>query len=46
MQQIEDHAPSNVSKILVGTKSDLTEERVISVECAKRLAESYDVSYL
>ena len=46
MQQIEEHAPKNVAKILVGTKNDLVDDRVVSIEVAKRLAESYDISYL
>jgi Ras-related protein Rab-8A len=46
MQQIEENAPKNISKILVGTKCDLIEDRSVSFECAERLAKSYNMTYL
>ena len=43
MNEVEKHASDNVSKILVGNKSDLTDQRQVSLEEGKELADHYNI---
>ena len=45
MDQIKTLGPKRVKIVLIGNKSDLSEERVISFEEGKALAESFNVSF-
>ena len=44
-EQIESHADAGIAKILVGNKVDLEDERKISAEQAKQMAESQGMKY-
>ena len=44
-EQIESHADAGIAKILVGNKVDLADERKISAEQAKQMAESQGMKY-
>ena len=44
-EQIESHADAGIAKILVGNKIDLEDERKISAEQAKQMAESQGMKY-
>ena len=46
MNEITKYASENVNKLLVGNKSDLTGNRVVSTEEAKELADSLGVAYI
>ena len=46
MQNIEQYAQSNVSKILLGNKCDMEDKRVVATERGKELAESLGVPFL
>ena len=43
MNEVEKHASDNVSKILVGNKVDLTDQRQVTVEEGKELADHYNI---
>lgn len=45
IKDLNNHTNDNVSKILVGNKSDLVDERVIKFEDGKVLAESYNINF-
>ena len=45
MDQIKSLGPKRVKIILVGNKSDLNEERVISFEQGQELAKNFNVSF-
>jgi GTPase SAR1 family protein len=42
---ISQYAPSNVCRILVGNKDDLTSSKAVSYEQAKQLADEMDMLY-
>ena len=44
-EQIESHADAGIAKILVGNKIDLADERKISAEQAKQMAEGQGMKY-
>ena len=44
--EIDKFASDNVSKILIGNKSDLTKERQVTTEDAKELAKKYKIDYI
>ena len=46
MNEVEKHASDNISRILVGNKSDMEEARQVSTEEGKELAEHYNVRFL
>lgn len=46
VSQIETHAPQNVSKVLIATKSDLKDSRMVSVEEGKNLAAKYGIPFM
>ena len=46
MTEVEKHASDNVSRILVGNKNDLTDQRQVSQEEGKDLAEHYNIRFL
>lgn len=46
MSQIEANAPENVTKILIGTKQDLSGERTVSYEEGKELANKYKIPFM
>ena len=46
MSEIERHASENVTKLLVGNKSDLVEKRAVTFSEAKALADKYKICYL
>ena len=46
MLQIKNLAPTDVKVMLLGNKSDLSNERVISTERGKEMADKYDVGFL
>ena len=46
LKQIEKHAKENVLKFLVGNKSDLVEERMVSFDEAKQYAEEHELPYI
>jgi Ras-related protein Rab-1A len=46
MNEVEKHASDNISRILVGNKSDMTEARQVSTDEGKELAEHYNVRFL
>lgn len=43
--QIQQHADVNVSKILVGNKCDMSDDRVISTEEGQKLADEYGIQF-
>jgi len=46
MNEVEKHASDNISRILVGNKSDMEDARQVSTEEGKELAEHYNVRFL
>ena len=46
MNEVEKHANDNVSRILVGNKNDLTDQRQVSPEEGKELADHYNIRFL
>lgn len=46
MQQIDTHAPQNVSRVLVATKQDLETERSVTFQEGKDLADRYAIPFL
>ena len=46
MSQIENNAPSDVSKILLATKADLNYERVVTLEEGEALAKKHGMPYM
>lgn len=46
MQQIDTHAPENVSRVLVATKKDLESERAVTFQEGKDLADRYGIQFL
>jgi GTPase SAR1 family protein len=46
LQQIEESAPKECCKMLVGTKKDCEENRVISYETAEKLAIKVGIKYM
>ncbi len=46
MNEVEKHASDNISRILVGNKSDMEEARQVSTDEGKELAEHYNVRFL
>ena len=46
MNEVEKHASDNISRILVGNKSDMEEARQVSFDEGKELAEHYNVRFL
>jgi Ras-related protein Rab-8A len=46
MNEVEKHANDNISRILVGNKSDLEDLRQVSTDEGKELAEHYNVRFL
>jgi len=44
-RNIDQHASEKVNRLLIGTKSDLTDKRVISVEKGKALADEYSIKF-
>lgn len=46
MTQIESNAPSDVTKVLMATKSDLNEERAVNVEEGLALARRFGIPFI
>jgi len=46
IRSIEENAPDNVEKILIGNKCDMVNDRVISTETGRELAEEYGIKFL
>ena len=46
MQQIDTHAPENVSRVLVATKHDLETERSVTFQEGKDLADRFGIQFL
>ena len=46
MAEIDKHASDNVSRILIGNKSDLESQRQVSFEEGQELADHYGVRFL
>lgn len=46
LTEIERYAPKNVSKIFVGAKSDLVQERQVSIETAQAFADELGIPYI
>jgi Ras-related protein Rab-1A len=46
MNEVEKHASDNISRILVGNKSDMEDARQVSVDEGRELAEHYNVRFL
>lgn len=46
MNEVEKHASDNISRILVGNKSDMEDARQVSTEEGRELAEHYNVRFL
>lgn len=46
MQQINEHAPKDVIKILVANKLDLEEERVVEVREGEALSNKYGIPFM
>ena len=46
MNEVEKHASDNISRILVGNKSDMENNRQVSTDEGKELAEHYNVKFL
>jgi GTPase SAR1 family protein len=45
MKQVQEHSSDSVKVILIGNKSDLTEERKITFQEGKDMAVKYDVPF-
>jgi len=45
VRQIEVHANSNVEKILIGNKADLTDRKVITTEAGMSLAKEFGMQF-
>ena len=46
MNEVEKHASDNISRILVGNKSDMEDARQVSFDEGKELAEHYNIRFL
>ena len=46
MNEVEKHASDNVSRILVGNKSDLTDSRQVTTDEGKELADQYNIRFM
>jgi GTPase SAR1 family protein len=46
MQQLNEHAPKDVIKMLVGNKLDLANERVVQYREGQALANKYDIPFM
>ena len=46
MNEVEKHASDNVSRILVGNKSDLTDSRQVATDEGKELADQYNIRFM
>jgi GTPase SAR1 family protein len=46
MNEVEKNASDNISRIMVGNKSDMEDSRQVSTEEGKELAEHYNVRFL
>ena len=46
MNEVEKHASDNISRILVGNKSDMENARQVTSDEGKELAEHYNVKFL
>lgn len=46
MNQIETHAPTDVCKVLLGTKSDLDQERQVKTEEGVAISKKYNIPFL
>ena len=46
MNEVEKHASDNVSRILVGNKSDMEESRQVSTDEGKELADQYNIRFM
>lgn len=46
MNEVEKHASDNVSRILVGNKSDLADSRQVSTDEGKELADQYNIRFM
>lgn len=46
MGEVEKHASDNISRILVGNKCDLEDQRAVSFEEGQELAEHFNVRFL
>lgn len=46
MSEVEKHASENVSRILVGNKNDLVEQRQVNADEGKELADHYNIRFL
>ena len=46
MNEVEKHASDNVSRILVGNKSDLEDSRQVSTDEGKELADTYNIRFV
>lgn len=46
MNEVEKHASDNVSRILVGNKSDLTDSRQVSTDEGKELSDQYNIRFM
>lgn len=46
MNEVEKHASDNVSRILVGNKNDLTDQRQVTEEEGRELADHYNIRFL
>lgn len=46
MNEVEKHASDNISRVLVGNKSDMADSRQVSTDEGKELAEHYNVKFL
>lgn len=46
MNEVEKHASENISRVLVGNKSDKVDERQVTADEAKELADHYNVRFL
>jgi len=46
MNEVEKHANDYVSRILVGNKNDLTDQRQVTAEEGKELADHYNIRFL
>ena len=46
MNEVEKHASDNVSRIILGIKNDLTEQREVTAEEGKDLADHYNIRFI
>ena len=46
MNEVEKHASDNVSRIILGNKNDLTEQREVTAEEGKDLADHYNIRFI